>query len=85
MLAFGLSFELPVIMWLITSTGLVDYTFWRKNISYVVVLLTIYGAVITPDGSGITMWFVTIPMLILYVIGYFFIKRSFKNKSVGKV
>lgn len=85
MLAFGFSFELPVLMWLITSTGLVDYTFWRKNISYVVIILTIYGAVITPDGSGITMWFVTVPMLILYVIGYFFIKRSFKNKSVGKV
>ncbi len=85
MLAFGLSFQLPVIMWILTSFGLVHYTFWRKNISYVIIILTIYGAVITPDGSGITMWFVTGPMLILYVIGYFIIKQSFKNKSVGKV
>lgn len=85
MLAFGLSFELPVLMWLLTSVGIVDYTFWRRNISYVVVILTIYGAVITPDGSGITMWFVTIPMLLLYFIGYFIIKRSFKKKEIGKV
>jgi len=31
--------------------------------------LVILGAIITPDGSGITMWFVVGPLMLLYVIG----------------
>jgi len=31
--------------------------------------MTIFGAFIAPDGSGVTMWFVVGPMLLLYVIG----------------
>ncbi len=31
--------------------------------------MIIFGAVITPDGSGITMWFISGPMLSLYLIG----------------
>jgi sec-independent protein translocase protein TatC len=85
-LAFGLSFELPVLMWVVTATGVVDPEFWRKNVSYVVVVLAVYGAVITPDGSGITMWFVAGPMLLLYILGYFLIRRSMgKKKETKKV
>ena len=79
--AFGLSFELPVIMWLLTVAGIVDVSFWRKNVRYVFVALAIYGAAITPDGSGITMWFVALPMFLLYVIAYFIIKRSVKTSK----
>ncbi len=82
--AFGLSFELPIIMWILTVSGIVDVSFWRKNISYVVVALAIYGAIITPDGSGLTMWFVAGPMMLLYAIAYLILKHSVK-KAEGKV
>ena len=82
--AFGLSFELPIIMWLLTVSGVVDVTFWRKNVTYVVVALAIYGALITPDGSGLTMWFVAGPMMLLYLVAYVIIKQSVK-KPEGKV
>lgn len=75
--AFGLSFELPVVMWLITAAGIVEPDFWRKNLSYTVVALAIYGAIITPDGSGITMWFIAVPMLLLYLLAYILLKRRF--------
>jgi len=68
--AFGISFQLPVIMWLISKAGIVDANFWKANWRYVFVGLVIFGAVITPDGSGITMWFVALPMMGLYVLGY---------------
>ena len=35
----------------------------------------IFGAIITPDGSGITMWLVTGPMILLYIIGIVVIER----------
>ncbi len=75
-LAFGLSFQLPIIMVILTSLEVVDAQFWRKNFSYAIVAMVIFGAVITPDTSGITMWFVALPMMFLYVIGYLFARRK---------
>ena len=75
LLAFGLSFQLPLIMYATTASGLTDAKFWRKNIRYAIVIIVIFGAVITPDGSGVTMWFIGGPMIALYVAGMFFIER----------
>ena len=75
-LAFGASFELPVIMWVLSTVGLVKAQFWKNNWRYAFVAITIFGAVITPDGSGITMWFVALPMMVLYIAGYLSIRRK---------
>lgn len=75
MLGYGLSFELPIIMYGLALTGLVDSTFWWKNFKYAIIIIVIFGAVITPDGSGVTMWFVSLPMLLLYFVGIIFIKK----------
>lgn len=76
--AFGISFELPVIMWVLSAIGIVDAKFWRNNWRYAAVAIVIFGAVITPDGSGITMWFVALPMMALYLAGYLVIRRRKK-------
>ena len=79
LLAFGFSYQLPVIMWAVSAAGMVEPRFWRDNIRYAVVIIAIFGAVITPDGSGVTMWFVSGPMLVLYVVGMVFIERKLKK------
>ncbi len=79
LLGFGISFELPVIMYIISLTSLVDYNFWKKNFRYALLVFVILGAVITPDGSGITMWFIAGPMIGLYFVGMMFIKRNEKR------
>lgn len=76
LLAFGISFQLPLIMYAISASGMTDQKFWRRNIRYAIVIIVIFGAIITPDGSGITMWFVAGPMIALYLIGMFFIERQ---------
>ena len=82
MLGFGLAFQLPVIMYGLSLTGLVDSTFWSKNLRYAIVILAIFGALITPDGSGITMWFVSIPMIVLYVLGIMIIRRAERHRII---
>ena len=82
MLGFGLAFQLPVIMFGLSLTGLVDSTFWSKNLRYAIVIIAIFGALITPDGSGITMWFVSIPMIVLYVLGIMIIRRAERHRLV---
>lgn len=75
LMAFGLSFQLPLIMYAVTFAGIVDAAYWRRNTRYAIVCIVVFGALITPDGSGITMWFVAAPMLALYAAGMFVIER----------
>ncbi len=83
-IAFGISFQLPLIMYIISLTGLVGIKFWLKNFRYALIAIVIFGALITPDGSGLTMWFISIPMLLLYFLGIFLIKlnASKDNKKI---
>lgn len=80
LIAFGVSFQLPVIMWYVTLVGVVNADFWKKNVRFAVVAIVIFGAVITPDGSGVTMWLVAIPMMALYLGGYLLIRRRLKSQ-----
>ena len=79
-IAFGLSYQFPVIMWGTTVSGIVDPLFWRNNLRYFIIIVAILGAVITPDGSGVTMWFMAGPMILLYVLGILFIEKKVKRR-----
>jgi len=91
LIAFGVSFQLPMIMFAATAAGITDAKFWRKNIRYAIVIIVIFGAVITPDGSGVTMWFIAGPMIGLYLAGMLFVERrerkniTLKSKSDTKL
>jgi sec-independent protein translocase protein TatC len=82
-LGFGIAFELPIIMYAIALTSIIDTRFWRNNFRYAALILVIFGAIITPDGSGITMWFVAGPMITLYLIGMTAIERRDKIRRRG--
>ncbi len=83
LLAFGVSFELPLIMYAISISGIVGNDFWRKNIRYAILAIIIFGAIVTPDGSGITMWFIAAPMMALYLGGMIVIKHKKRKKDLN--
>ena len=76
LLAFGISFQLPLAMYAISMSGMTDSKFWRRNLRYAIVAIVIFGAVITPDGSGVTMWFIAGPMIALYLAGMLIVERK---------
>jgi sec-independent protein translocase protein TatC len=76
LIGIGIAFELPVIMYAISLSGIIDARFWRKNFRYSIVIFVVFGAIITPDGSGITMWLMTGPMIGLYLVGLVVIERK---------
>src|SRR5919197_585804 len=82
-LGFGIAFELPIVIYAIALTDIIDTRFWRNNFRYAALILVIFGAIITPDGSGITMWFVAGPMITLYLIGIIVIERRDKIRRRG--
>ena len=76
LLAFGISFQLPLAMYAMSMSGMTDSKFWRRNLRYAIVAIVIFGAVITPDGSGVTMWFIAGPMIALYLAGMLIVERK---------
>ena len=74
-LGFGIAFQLPVIMYVLSLSGVTDSKFWLKNFRYAIIIISVFGAIITPDGSGVTMWFIALPMIALYAIGIIAIRR----------
>jgi sec-independent protein translocase protein TatC len=81
LMVFGFSYQLPLIMWALTKTKFVESRFWKNNFRYVMIMLVIIGAIITPDGSGVSMWFVTGPLIFLYVIGLLLIELKFHKSG----
>jgi len=84
LLAFGLAFQLPVLMYGLSFLGITDAHFWRKYWRFAAAAFFVFGALITPDGSGVTMMFVALPMLGLYVLGYAFVWRLDKRRARPK-
>jgi sec-independent protein translocase protein TatC len=84
LLAFGLAFQLPVVMYALSAVGIVGANFWKRYWRYAVAAIFIIGALITPDASGITMMLVSLPMLALYVVGYFASFRAERRRTTTK-
>lgn len=78
-LGFGIAFQLPVLMYMLSLSGLTDSKFWQRNFRYAIIIITVFGAIITPDGSGVTMWFIALPMIALYAVGIIAIRRKEDN------
>ncbi|MBP0133351.1 MAG: twin-arginine translocase subunit TatC [Nitrosarchaeum sp.] len=83
LLAFGVSFQIPLIMYALSRSGIVSNSFWRKNIRYAILAIVIFGAIVTPDGSGVTMWFIAIPMVALYLGGIIVIEHKKDKKDLN--
>ena len=78
--AFGISFQLPVVLSLLARIGLVDSEFLKKRRKYVVVIIFAAAALLTPPDP-ITQIGLAIPLLILYELSIFSVK-FIENKNL---
>ena len=65
MIASGLFFEMPIIIYFLTKLGLVTPQFLRKYWKYAVVIILIVSAIVTPPDV-VSQLIVAIPMLLIY-------------------
>ena len=77
--AFGLSFQLPVVLSLLARVGVVDSEFLKTRRKYVVVIIFTAAAILTPPDP-ITQIGLAIPLLILYELSIFSV-RLIEKKS----
>ena len=78
--AFGLSFQLPVILSLLARVGFIDSVFLKERRKYVVVIIFVAAAILTPPDP-ITQIGLAIPLLILYELSIFSVKIIEKRKN----
>lgn len=73
-LAFGLTFQLPIILMFLGKVGIVNsrllITHWRQA----AVALAIVAAVVTPSGDAFTMSMMCVPLLVLYILSIGLVK-----------
>jgi sec-independent protein translocase protein TatC len=79
-LACGLIFELPIIIYFLSKLGLITPEFLRNNRKYSIVLILILSAIITPPDVA-SQIIVSIPVLILYEISIFISKAVVKREQ----
>jgi len=68
-ISVGLAFLLPIVMAASSRIGLVQPGFWIRHWRGAIAFSIIFSAIITPDGSGITMVFLSVPLIVLYGVG----------------
>tara|TARA_B100000029_G_scaffold398301_1_gene396758 strand:+ start:426 stop:1190 length:765 start_codon:yes stop_codon:yes gene_type:complete len=78
--AFGLSFQLPVLLSLLARAGFIDSVYLKKRRKYVIVIIFSVAAILTPPDP-ITQIGLGIPLLILYELSILTVKLIEKNKK----
>ena len=77
--AFGISFQLPVLLSLLARVGFVDSEYLKKRRKYVIVIIFAFAALLTPPDP-ITQIGLGIPLLILYELSILSVRLIEKKK-----
>jgi len=67
LLAFGVVFELPLIITFLAKLGMVSVSFLKKNRKYAVLLFFVGAAILTPPDV-VTQIMMALPLMVLYEI-----------------
>jgi sec-independent protein translocase protein TatC len=78
--AFGISFQLPVVLSVLARVGIVDAKFLKERRKYVVVIIFTVAALLTPPDP-ITQIGLAIPLLILYELSIFYVNIIEKKNN----
>ncbi|HXD19722.1 MAG TPA: twin-arginine translocase subunit TatC [Vicinamibacterales bacterium] len=66
-LAFGLVFQMPTIVLFLARMGVVTAGFLWKHTKYALLIIVIVSAVVTPDGGGVSLVAMSVPLFFLYL------------------
>ncbi len=81
-IAFGLAFEVPVVVVVLVMTGLVTVEQLREWRGYIVVAIFIVAAIVTPPDA-VSQIALAVPMCLLYEIGIVFAQVISRRKAAA--
>jgi sec-independent protein translocase protein TatC len=68
LLALGLVFQMPVLVFTLARLGLVTARAMLRNIKYAILIIFVVAAVVTPSADVVNQTMMAAPMLVLYLI-----------------
>ncbi len=80
LIAFGLVFELPIVIFFLARLGIVDHIWLAKNRKFSLLLAFVMGAVLTPPDI-FSQASIAVPFIVLYEVGIV-VARLFGKKKV---
>jgi sec-independent protein translocase protein TatC len=80
-IAFGLAFEIPIVVMVLVRTGVVPLEKLREARPYVIVGAFVVAAIVTPPDV-LSQFMLAVPMCILYEAGLFFARFIGRSKTV---
>jgi sec-independent protein translocase protein TatC len=80
--AFGVTFEIPIIMMALGKIGIVKSRSLSKTRRYAILVVTVAAALITPTPDIYNMMLLAVPMYILYEVGILLMKIVEKKDIV---
>ena len=78
--AFGISFQLPILLNLLARIGVINSVYLKKRRRYVIVIIFAIAAILTPPDP-ITQVGLAIPLLLLYELSIFTVRFTEKKKE----
>jgi sec-independent protein translocase protein TatC len=80
--AFGLVFELPLVMLILGRVGLIGYPVLARNRKYALLINSILSAILTPTPDAYTMLLMMVPIQILYELSIWLVRFFGKKKTL---
>lgn len=79
LVAFGVSFQLPVVIWFLARLGIIDHIDLLRGFRYSVVVIFVVAAILTPPDV-LSQILMAAPLLVLYGIGIVVAKLATTKK-----
>jgi sec-independent protein translocase protein TatC len=84
LLGFGLSFELPILIFFLAKLGIVNSKMLSKQRRYAILVIFIVAAILTPSPDALSQILMAIPLMFLYEVGIFVAKFAEKKKAASE-
>lgn len=80
----GVSFELPLLVFVLTRVGVIRPSFLTKGWRVAVIAIAVLAAVITPTGDPVNMVIFMVPLFVLYLMSIGLSALAYKARNVSK-
>lgn len=82
LLGFGLSFQLPVVIFFLAKLRIVNDKMLSKNRKYAILLMFVAAAILTPSPDALSQILMAIPLIFLYEVSIFIARFAAKKKEI---
>ena len=83
-LAFGIGFQLPLVVWALGALNLLSaetlLKYWRQSVTFIFIA----AAVITPSNDPFSMLMMAVPLCLLFIVSVFAVKFTQKKQKERK-